>query len=87
VSAPETGRGARIALVGIAAALVACTRAAEPAPPLPNSAPPLGVSIDAPLVDAADSACVRACVQSRQMEATSIANIRASCARECASGQ
>ncbi|MCE9578284.1 MAG: hypothetical protein K8W52_34475 [Deltaproteobacteria bacterium] len=89
MSAPEAGRGAWSGALGGIAALVlaACTRAAEPAPPLHNSAPPPGAAIDAPLPDAADSACVRDCVQARQMEATSIANIRASCARECAGRQ
>ncbi len=80
---PRTWRGAA-RLAAVAVAVIGCTRAAEPVPPLRNSAPPPGVAIDAALPDAADSACVRDCVQARQMEATSIANIRASCARECA---
>ncbi|MBK9029917.1 MAG: hypothetical protein IPL61_01010 [Myxococcales bacterium] len=66
------------------AGLVACSREAAPRPPVDNrggAAAPL----DAGARDAGDSACVNACVRDRQMVATSIEAIEASCRRDCAS--
>jgi hypothetical protein len=75
---------ARIACALIAAAVIGCAR--EPAvPPLGNTAAPddAAVGRDAAPGDAAAS-CVADCVRRRQMEATSMDFIRASCAERCA---
>lgn len=72
-------RGAALALLLAAGA---CSRDPAPRPPIDNRG---GAAIvDAGGLDAGGGACVEACVRDRQMVATSIEAIRASCERECA---